>query len=160
MSLPTPVTLSKLLSTTVILLFLSPLTGCRICGDSGDIDYPAYEGSWQRTTRDSGRVGSVFDSAGGKLSQLTDRREPLPADAAERKRHGLRTERMFDPEKEDPDATEPDDSAEPPTIDEDFRNRSLDDIPESKEEKKLREKRLDEINVRLEPSEPPTAFVR
>ena len=54
------------------------------------MDYPAFGGSWQRTVRDSGRVGSIFDSAGGKVANLTDRDQPLPTDALERQQQGLR----------------------------------------------------------------------
>ena len=64
------------------------------------MDYPAYGGSWQRTVRDSGRVGSIFDSAGGKVAELADRDQPLPTDAQERQQQGIRTEGMFDPEND------------------------------------------------------------
>ncbi len=47
-----------------LLLALVALGGCRLCQDCGDIDYPTYGGAWERTIRDRGRVGSVFDPAG------------------------------------------------------------------------------------------------
>ena len=72
------VTANHILPTTLFLIMLTPLFGCRLCSDCEDMDYPAYGGSWQRTVRDSGRVGSIFDSAGGKVSELTSRDEPLP----------------------------------------------------------------------------------
>lgn len=40
--------------------------GCRVCQTCDE--YPAYGGSWQRTNRVSGRVGSVFDPAGAKVA--------------------------------------------------------------------------------------------
>lgn len=49
------------------------LTGCTIPSDCGDLDYPTYGGAWQRTRRDSGRVGSVFDPAGARSATLVQR---------------------------------------------------------------------------------------
>ncbi|MDE0865525.1 MAG: hypothetical protein OSA98_17200 [Rubripirellula sp.] len=153
MNLAKAVAISKILPATLFLVCLTPLTGCRLCADGEDVAYPAYGGSWQRTTRDSGRVGSVFDSAGGKVAQLTNKAEPLSADALERQRQGLRTEDMFDPEKPDPEEPDPesitpDDSPQPPSILKDLQDQSLDDIPDTKEEEQLRNKRLDDINIR------------
>ena len=153
MRLPKPVALSHLVSTMVALVCLSPLAGCRLCSESEDIDYPSYGGAWQRTTRDSGRVGSVFDSAGGKVSQLTDRRDPLPADAAERKRHGLRTEGMFDPED---DKSDPQPEAKPSATEADNQARWLESRPDGFDP----QPRHDESNVRLQLRTPPTDFVR
>ena len=47
-------------------LILTPGFGCRICQTCDE--YPAFGGSWQRTNRVSGRVGSVFDPAGAKVA--------------------------------------------------------------------------------------------
>ncbi|MEE2935435.1 MAG: hypothetical protein VYA84_05510 [Planctomycetota bacterium] len=73
---------------TVILLVggLFPLGGCRICTDCEDLAYPAYGGSWQRTLRNEGRVGSVFAPAGGKTSKLIDRDVPPDTVDLERQR--------------------------------------------------------------------------
>ncbi len=49
--------------------------GCTICQDCGDLDYPTFGGAWQRTRRDSGRVGSIFDPAGARTATLTDRND-------------------------------------------------------------------------------------
>lgn len=124
------------------------------------MDYPAYGGSWQRTVRDSGRVGSIFDSAGGKVAKLADRDQPLPTDAQERQQQGIRTEGMFDPENNSGDPSEDADPATPALTPEELKNQSLDDFPESEEGKKLRLKSLDDINVRRLPSEPPPSFIR
>ncbi len=51
-------------------------TGCTIPSDCGDMDYPTYGGAWQRTRRDSGRVGSVFDPAGARTATLSPRELP------------------------------------------------------------------------------------
>ncbi|HBJ38533.1 MAG TPA: hypothetical protein DDZ51_28020 [Planctomycetaceae bacterium] len=52
------------------------LAGCTIPSDCGDLDYPTYGGAWQRTRRDSGRVGSVFDPAGARTATLSPRELP------------------------------------------------------------------------------------
>lgn len=54
-------------------------TGCTLCQDCGDLDYPTYGGAWERTRRDSGRVGSVFDPAGARTARLSSR-EPQQDD--------------------------------------------------------------------------------
>ncbi|QDS88156.1 hypothetical protein EC9_23430 [Rosistilla ulvae] len=50
------------------LVGLTLLGGCRICGSDDDCAYPAYGGSWERTNRNHGRVGSVFAPAGAKVA--------------------------------------------------------------------------------------------
>jgi len=52
------------------------IAGCTIPSDCGDLDYPTYGGAWQRTRRDSGRVGSVFDPAGARSATLSSRDLP------------------------------------------------------------------------------------
>lgn len=52
------------------------VAGCTIPSDCGDLDYPTYGGAWQRTRRDSGRVGSVFDPAGARSATLSSRDLP------------------------------------------------------------------------------------
>ena len=142
-----------------MLTVITPLAGCRICSDCEDMDYPAFGGSWQRTVRDAGRVGSVFDSAGGKVSDLTARDQPLSTDALERQQQRLRTEGMYDPEDTGA-AEEQTPQEDKPLTPEELQNRSLDDIPEGEEGKKLRLKSLDEINVRRLPDGPPDSFIR
>lgn len=60
--------------------------GCRLCGDCHQLDYPTYGGAWERTSRDSGRVGSIFDPAGARSPQLADRDTPPSPDEWERQR--------------------------------------------------------------------------
>ena len=160
MPLRTNMTASHIVLTSLFSLCLVPLAGCRLCSDCEDMDYPAFGGSWQRTVRDSGRVGSIFDSAGGKVDTLTDRDQPLPTDAREREQQGLRTEGMFDPENNDSSPDEQRGKASPPLTPDELKNQTLEDIPEGEEGKKLRLKSLDEINVRRLPDEPPSSFVR
>ena len=45
-------------------------SGCRLCCDSEDIAYPAYGGLWERTNRNSGRVGSLFDPGGARGGEM------------------------------------------------------------------------------------------
>ncbi len=52
---------------------LAMFTGCTICQECGDLDYPTYGGAWERTRRDSGRVASIFDPAGARSATLADR---------------------------------------------------------------------------------------
>ena len=49
------------------------IAGCTIPSDCGDLDYPTYGGAWERTRRDGGRVGSIFDPAGARVSTLAPR---------------------------------------------------------------------------------------
>ena len=51
-------------------------SGCRLCCDLEDQAYSAYGGKWQRTDRDHGRVGSLFEPAGGVTSDLSEREIP------------------------------------------------------------------------------------
>lgn len=65
-------------SQTILGLFLTTVvmltsTGCRLCCDVEDIDYPAYGGAWERTNRSSGRVGSLFDPGGARIANLSSR---------------------------------------------------------------------------------------
>ena len=138
---------------------LLPVAGCRICADCEDLAYPAYGGAWQRTKRDSGRVGSIFDPAGGKASDLTDRDQPLSADTIERQKQAERGSNLTDPDRqpdETPEAT-PDTETNPEN---ELRNRELEDIPDSEKEEQLRNKNLDEIKVRLMPSTPEPAALQ
>lgn len=59
--------------TWLAVMFAATFTGCTLCQDCGDLDYPTYGGAWQRTRRDSGRVGSIFDPAGARTATLSDR---------------------------------------------------------------------------------------
>jgi len=81
----------------VCLLMISP--GCRICSTCEMEDYSAYGGAWQRTQRDGGRVGSVFDPAGVRQASLTSKDAPPSAAALERKR----LQSLADAEKESQD---------------------------------------------------------
>ncbi len=68
------------------LVLLVPNVGCRLCCNSEDLAYPAYGGAWQRTRRDDGRVGSLYDPAGARTAELTNRDEPKSVDEIYRNR--------------------------------------------------------------------------
>ncbi|MEZ6087270.1 MAG: hypothetical protein R3C05_04425 [Pirellulaceae bacterium] len=51
--------------------------GCRVCESGDDCAYPAYGGSWQRTNRNHGRVGSIFAPAGAKVPGAAIPGEPI-----------------------------------------------------------------------------------
>lgn len=58
------------------LVALTGFLGCTLPSDQGDLDYPTYGGAWQRTRPDGGRVGSIFDPAGGKVASLAPKTKP------------------------------------------------------------------------------------
>jgi hypothetical protein len=68
--------ITSIATTLLIACGSSMLSGCTIPSDCGDLDYPTYGGAWQRTRRDSGRVGSIFDPAGARAPSLTARDDP------------------------------------------------------------------------------------
>jgi len=62
--------------TAVAIVVGVTVAGCTIPSDCGDLDYPTYGGAWQRTRRDSGRVGSIFDPAGARTATLSPKELP------------------------------------------------------------------------------------
>jgi hypothetical protein len=129
--------------------------GCRICADCEDLEYPAYGGAWQRTLRNSGRVGSVFDPGGAKSAQLVDKTTPEDPDQIERNRQEAKDsdDLESDPER----SQEGDDEAERESLrdrEKELREKGLDDI-ESDAEEELRSKELDDIEVRIIPGRAP-----
>ena len=150
------------LSLLVAILFaVTPLGGCRICSDCEDADYSAYGGAWQRTLRDRGRVGSVFDPGGAKVSSLVDRDAPESQTEIERKRQGERDSDDDTPERDEEtpeeNDNEPSDDDEADSLQDkakELRDKELDDI-EGDREDELRKKGLDDIEVRIIKGKPP-----
>ena len=128
------------------LLLSIPLAGCRICATCEELDYPAYGGSWQRTIRDSGRVGSVFEPAGARVADLVSRDEPPQPDELERSR---RPDDVDDnPSDENLDGEdEVNEDSEPSDEDEEEKMKEL--------EEELRDMDLEEIRIESPPT-PPT----
>ncbi|TWU48779.1 hypothetical protein Poly51_46820 [Rubripirellula tenax] len=147
--------------TALVLLAAIPAGGCRICADCEDLAYPAYGGAWQRTEREKGRVGSVFDPGGAKLASLIDREGPDQPDEIIRR---LETERSGDSDldpgmdDEDGDSDAADDSSTKDSRAKEadrLKDRKLEDI-EDENEDELRKKSLDDIEVRIIPGRAPT----
>ena len=59
------------------------------------------EGAWERTVRDTGRVGSIFEPAGGLASNLVSRDDPEDPDELERRRQQERSGGVTDPDRTD-----------------------------------------------------------
>ncbi len=152
------------LSAILLILLLVPSGGCRICAQCDDLAYPAYGGAWQRTRRDGGRVGSIFDPGGARSSELVSRDQPDRPDERERQRQ---TEEGSDSslygDSEDGRSQQDDeDSSQEKSLQErrdELRERSLDDI-EIEGEKELREQSVDDIEVKIVPGQPAPPVLR
>lgn len=57
-------------------LSLIAIGGCRVCDSCDDCAYPTYGGSWERTNRNHGRVGSIFAPAGAKVAATGTASQP------------------------------------------------------------------------------------
>ena len=150
--------------TIIALAAIVSLTGCRLCDNSEDLAYPTYGGAWQRTVRDQGRVGSLFDPAGAKASELVSRDTPISADELERSRHdGSNTPKYSEDEDDSSKDTQEDSSDNDESQGDDNRNgdstedgESTDsDIEERK--RKLREK---DLEVKIVPGDPLPPLLR
>lgn len=149
------------LAIALISISVAPLGGCRICAECDDLDYPSYGGAWQRTRRDGGRVGSMFDPAGARAATLVSRDTPLDSDVIERQRQEQRDDGGTD--LQDPDEMDEDRELEEPDSDDsregaqeredELRQKKLEDI-EFDGEDEMRNKSLDEINIRIIPGQP------
>lgn len=90
----------------MLLSCLMLLGGCRLCADCDLDSYPSYGGAWQRTVRDSGRVGSIFDPGGSRASDLSARADSSELDARNRSALGSGMLDLDDEETSDPQAPE------------------------------------------------------
>lgn len=86
---------SRRTASVLLLGGVTLLGGCRLGADCDLESYPAYGGAWQRTVRDSGRVGSIFDPGGSRASDLSARADSSENDAENRAR--------LDTDKEEPE---------------------------------------------------------
>lgn len=143
----------------VLIAVTLPFGGCRICADCEDLDYPAYGGAWQRTLRQSGRVGSVFDPGGAKAAMLVDKTTPEDPDEIERRRQEASDkDDDFDPDERDADDEDEGDDEKSESMkerEEKLRQQELDDIESEEDELELRKKGLDDIEVRIVPGRGP-----
>jgi hypothetical protein len=95
-------------------------SGCRLCCDSEDIAYGAYGGVWERTNRDSGRVGSLFDAGGARVSSLSPR--DSIENAADQRSRILPWEDEDDDRRDEPTEDSPEPKADSET-DQEFQDR-------------------------------------
>lgn len=108
-------TLRPLVAVATVAFALCFSSGCRLCCDREDPAYAAYGGLWERTERNSGRVGSLFDPAGARVADLTDREAPAENDDA---RSNIIPPQRLDREPQDadepqqPEPQKPDDETE------------------------------------------------
>lgn len=124
----------------ILLVALAQIAGCTIPLDCGDLDYPTYGGAWQRTRRDSGRVGSIFDPAGARVASLSPREDPERDEAG----RSIRDSILSVPgQRSDASGTLPE-----PMPDEPSPSDRLD--PE-----RLRDLQLDDIQIEPGPPAPP-----
>ncbi len=127
--------------TSVVMLL--PSLGCQLCCDGDELSYPAYGGAWQRTRRDGGRVGSLFDPAGGRAAVLINRDDPTSVDEQYRDRESERTADDKAPDEKDPDEKEADDA--------ESKSKPLTDDEEAAELKRrsdrIKDLELDDISI-------------
>lgn len=119
------------------------IAGCTIPSDCGDLDYPTYGGAWQRTRRDSGRVGSVFDPAGARTATLSPRELPESEEEGRSARDSILSS---------PADTLPSPGDTPRGDDDPLRQPSPSDRPDPD---KLRNLQLDDINIQSGRPAPP-----
>jgi hypothetical protein len=136
---------SRLSLVMMLILLVAPLSGCRICNNTEDLAYPSYGGAWERTIRDSGRVGSLFDPAGAKTSTLNPKDAAVTQDELERGRRA--EEDAAEPSAPTDDPTEEalpedDDSGDEPKFGEDEVDEDL-----KKRMDKLRDQDLDDVKI-------------
>ena len=137
--------IAKKLLLLALLVGLAPTTGCRICAECEDLSYPAYGGAWQRTRRDGGRVGSIFDPGGARNSELVSRDLPLSPDEKERaKRSGDEDRPLEETDGVDPKSSSKSDSM---NLDNEDSDGSQYDEEMQRKEQELRDLDLDEIRI-------------
>ncbi|SMP75297.1 hypothetical protein SAMN06265222_1195 [Neorhodopirellula lusitana] len=128
-------------------LCLVSLAGCRLCADCDLDSYPSYGGAWQRTQRDSGRVGSIFDPGGSRVADLSQK---ITAEQAENDLYS--GDSANGGSTGSGDASSADRSSNEGTDEEpsdNFNERSLDDDQQLRDmENRLRDLDLQDINYR------------
>jgi hypothetical protein len=126
----------------VLVCTAGALSGCVLPSDCGDLDYPTYGGAWQRTRRDGGRVGSIFDAAGARSAAVVPRDGADAAQAGRSPRESLYSAPPLRSSEDRDPPMDPDQLPEPSPSDRLDRDR-------------LRALDLDEINLDPGPPAPP-----
>jgi hypothetical protein len=149
----------------MLMLLVAPLSGCRICNNTEDLAYPSYGGAWERTIRDSGRVGSLFDPAGARSSALTAKDAAVTQDELERGRRAeedamapsdqggkesMPAEENTGGENTGGENTDGENSGDEPNLDEDKIDEDL-----KERMKELRDQDLDDVKIIPGESLPP-----
>lgn len=111
----------------LVATLLSCSGGCRLCSNCEIDDYSAYGGAWERTRRDGGRVGSLYDPAGVQSDALANRDAPPSADELERQKQADSGEPSRDLDRST-DSPEPEESEEDRLRREMERDRELDEL--------------------------------
>lgn len=147
------------------LVALTGFLGCTLPSDQGDLDYPTYGGAWQRTRPDGGRVGSIFDPAGGKVASLAPKSKPrmddpnrsasdsiLSVTPESQKKGSGKPEEVERPdrEKSDSDARDPDENSPKPDD-----NETLPSPSDRMQRDRLRSMELDQISAETEGDDSP-----
>ena len=135
-------TASAVFSLILLVTLVVPSTGCRLCADCEMDAYPAYGGAWERTLRETGRVGSVFDPGGVRAADIEARTDPETADRR------IRSQSRYDNDS----ATDSGEDRQKKSDDEqrklDEETRDNDKTPEQqKAELEELEKRLEGLNL-------------
>lgn len=147
------------------LVALTGFLGCTLPSDQGDLDYPTYGGAWQRTRPDGGRVGSIFDPAGGKVASLAPKSKPRMEDpnrsasdsilsvTPESEKAGSgKPEEIERPDREKSDSQTPDPEERSPKSDD---NETLPSPSDRKQRDRLRSIELDQISAETEGDDSP-----
>ena len=106
------------------------------------MDYPTYGGAWQRTRRDGGRVGSIFDPAGARTAAVVPREDARESETGRSPRESPYSAPPLRSSEDRGPATDPDPLPEPSPSDRLDRDR-------------LRALDLEEINLDPGPPAPP-----
>jgi hypothetical protein len=147
------------------LVALTGFLGCTLPSDQGDLDYPTYGGAWQRTRPDGGRVGSIFDPAGGKVATLAPKAKPRMDDPNRsasdsilsvtpdgQQRDSDKLEEIERPDREKSDAAPPEPDARSPKSDD---GETLPSPSDRKQRDRLRSIELDQISAETEGDDSP-----
>lgn len=130
-------------------------TGCRLCCDSEDAAYAAYGGAWQRTQRNTGRVGSLSEPAGVRVDNLSPRDESGSA-----LRSPLRAKGDESEDTNDEDGTDPKVESVPPNVQDDGKSQEERDREFQEKLRKFEENQMENDNIIPGNPSPPDLSLR
>lgn len=144
----------------LITLLAGSMVGCRICPDTEDMAYPGYGGAWERTVRDRGRVGSLFDPAGARVASLVDKELPPEPDELQRRSDSTDNDDSSDrdmdrdPFGEDTSDLDEPGRKDPMSLDADPDRDSEDTFDEDLERRRKELEELELQDIQVIPGEP------